>query len=82
MILCSEFDDTIGRFDVYKVETIGDAYMVASGLPLPNDERHSSEIATLSLELLQVTNRLRVPHQSGRSLTLRVGIHSGWFSQS
>ena len=74
---CSEFDATIGRFDVYKVETVGDAYMVASGLPVPNGERHSSEIATMSLELLQITSCLRVPHLAGRALCLRVGIHSG-----
>ncbi|EUB53995.1 Guanylate cyclase 32E [Echinococcus granulosus] len=36
----------------HTVETIGDAYMVASGLPLQNGRRHAGEVATVALDLL------------------------------
>ena len=38
------FDSMIDFYDVYKVETIGDAYMVASGVPTPNGDQHALEI--------------------------------------
>ncbi|XP_013387800.1 uncharacterized protein LOC106156906 [Lingula anatina] len=75
--LYSSFDERIGRYDVYKVETIGDAYMVASGLPKRNGNRHSAEIATMSLDLLDHISQLEIPHMPEKKFRLRIGLHTG-----
>ena len=72
----NHFDVLIGKHDVYKVETIGDAYMVVSGLPVENPI-HAAEICTLSLRLLSEVKSFRIPHRPSDSLKLRIGIHSG-----
>ncbi|XP_034230104.1 receptor-type guanylate cyclase Gyc76C [Thrips palmi] len=71
------FDSTIGHFDVYKVETIGDAYMVVSGLPVRNGDAHAAEVASMSLQLLEAVKTFRIRHRPGDALQLRIGIHSG-----
>ncbi|KAL4226720.1 hypothetical protein ACF0H5_014700 [Mactra antiquata] len=70
-------DDRIELYDVYKVETIGDAYLVVSGVPNPNGKSHASEIASLSLDILEHVNRMEIPHIPGTYVRLRIGCHSG-----
>ena len=75
--LYSLFDGIVERHDVYKVETIGDAYMVVSGLPVRNGNRHVAEIANMSLDFLNSVKKFKVRHKPDLQLRLRIGMHTG-----
>lgn len=59
------------------METIGDAYMVVSGLPISNGNQHAREISAMSLALIKEVSTFRISHRPEEKLKLRVGIHSG-----
>ncbi|XP_029436768.1 retinal guanylyl cyclase 1 [Rhinatrema bivittatum] len=71
------FDAIIGSHDVYKVETIGDAYMVASGLPKRNGTRHAAEISNMSLDILSSVGSFKMRHMPDVPVRIRIGLHSG-----
>lgn len=75
LYLC--FDEILEQYDIFKVDTIGDAYIVASGLPQRNEGKHVIEIARAAFELRAKLAEFKIPHKPGRSLEMRVGIHSG-----
>ncbi|XP_021340704.1 atrial natriuretic peptide receptor 2-like [Mizuhopecten yessoensis] len=71
------FDNTIDKYNVYKVETIGDAYMVASGLPIRNGTQHVTEICRMALDLLDRISSHELKHNVVDKVKLRIGIHTG-----
>ncbi len=72
--LFSSFDAHAQDLGVEKIKTIGDAYMVAAGVPEPRAD-HAQAIAEMALRMIETVERSR-PEQ-GAPFTARIGIHSG-----
>uniref|UniRef100_A0A914NMA0 guanylate cyclase n=1 Tax=Meloidogyne incognita TaxID=6306 RepID=A0A914NMA0_MELIC len=75
--LYTAFDGIIDTHDVYKVETIGDGYLVCSGIPRKNGNDHAKEISELAFAFLRTVSTFRVDHLPNERVNLRIGIHTG-----
>lgn len=72
--LFSTFDQLAERHGVEKIKTIGDAYMVAGGLPEPRPG-HAAAVADMALDVRRVVSG-RVD-AAGRPMAVRIGIDTG-----
>ena len=74
-VLFSSFDAMTDKYHVYKVETIGDAYLACSGVVEERDD-HTKLLVECGLAMRRVTRLFRTPdHQP---IVVRIGIHSGF----
>lgn len=70
----SGFDEVIARHGAEKIRTIGDNYMVATGVPVRRGD-HAKLAARVALDMLQTARS--IPGHHGRHLAFRIGINSG-----
>jgi len=70
----SAFDALSLSLGLEKIKTIGDAYMVAGGLPEPRPD-HAKACAELALEMMTAAREFTPPF--GEKLQLRIGLHTG-----
>jgi adenylate cyclase len=71
VFLC--FDGLVEKYDLEKIKTIGDCYMVASGVPRRRSD-HATALVNLALDMQAAVAGTRF---GGRQLTFRIGINSG-----
>ncbi|VDO27833.1 unnamed protein product [Onchocerca flexuosa] len=71
------FDEIIKSHDAYKVETTGETYMMASGVPSENGGKHIFEIAEIALEIREKTFAYKVIAAPNWRLRVRIGFHCG-----
>ena len=69
----SKFDEFVEDLGLEKIKTVGDEYMVASGVPVPRSD-HAAAIAELSL---RIRDHVAANEFNGHQLRLRIGINSG-----
>ena len=70
----SAFDALADKHGLEKIKTIGDAYMVVGGVPLPLED-HAERIAEMALDMHSEVARLNSENKI--SIDVRVGIHAG-----
>ncbi|CAL1265038.1 unnamed protein product [Larinioides sclopetarius] len=72
--LYTRFDNFCGELDVYKTETIGDAYCVAGGLHRASTT-HAQQTAWMALKMREAAEQVSTP--DGQPVKMRIGIHTG-----
>ena len=70
----SDFDALVDEYDLEKIKTIGDAYMLAAGIPLQRGD-HANAVARIALDMRDGMHSLRA--QTELDLQIRIGINSG-----
>lgn len=70
----SAFDALTAHHGLEKIKTIGDAYMVAAGMPTARAD-HAQAAAEMALDMLDTTRRLSA--DMGETVEVRIGLHTG-----
>jgi class 3 adenylate cyclase/CheY-like chemotaxis protein len=68
------FDILTELHNLEKIKTIGDAYMLVGGLPMPRAD-HVEAVADMAIDMADAISRLN--RQNNSNIRIRVGIHTG-----
>ncbi len=73
-----KFDQTVKKYNIQKIKTVGDTYMCAGGIPKKN-RTNPIEVVLAAVEMQKYINELKTkyPDTKNRIWGLRIGIHTG-----
>ncbi|KAI0236617.1 Atrial natriuretic peptide receptor 1 [Lamellibrachia satsuma] len=75
--LWGTFEQIAKKFDIYQIDAMGDAYVLASGPSHNNALWQAQQIAAYALSVMRKLKDYRIPHKPDKPLRLRIGIHAG-----
>ncbi len=68
------FDQLTEQYGLEKIKTIGDAYMVVGGIPMPRSD-HAQAVAEMALDMQQEVAKFNAKHST--EISIRIGINTG-----
>lgn len=72
------FDNIVDKYDIEKIKTIGDSYMAAAGLPLPDDSGAIKIVkAAMELQIFMQQHNDKRTASGQKPFEIRIGIHTG-----
>lgn len=72
--LFTRFDHLVEKHGLEKIKTIGDAFMVAGGMPDAQSD-HAIRMAHMALDMMDETRKYAA--ETGEVVELRIGVHTG-----
>ena len=73
----SKFDEIMGKYDLEKIKTVGDAYMCAGGLPFATED-HAHKMVLAAFEIADFVNESKKIHAANEiRFDIRIGINTG-----
>jgi class 3 adenylate cyclase len=69
-----EFDKVVGKYEIEKIKTIGDAYMCAGGIPQKN-KTNPIDVVLAGLQMIDYAKKIQ--HKSEFDWGIRFGVHTG-----
>ncbi len=72
------FDNIVHKHGIEKIKTIGDSYMCAGGLPVPNNT-HAFDVVSAAIDIQQFMHQHKVEREAAGKIffEIRIGIHTG-----